>query len=172
MAIEINSVTNANIYADGASWLGKAKEVQLPENPFKMVDHEALGMAGMVELFAGLDKMEATLQWNSIYAQALAKATNPNQPINLQVRANMRQRTSAGLTDEVPVVATLTAQPKNLPAMNFKQHENVELESKFNVSYFKLEVDGVSIYEVDLLANIFKIDGVDILAKYRANLGV
>lgn len=171
MGIQVNSVTNANIYADGQNWIGKAKEVQLPEQAYKMVDHEALGMVGMVELFAGLDKMEATLQWNSLYFDALVKAVNPNAPINLQVRANMRQRASTGLLDEVPIVITMTGQPKNIPGMNFKQHENVELETKFNVTYYLLEIDGNAVVECDLFANIFKVNGVDLLAKYRANIG-
>lgn len=172
MAVQINSLTNVNIYVDGNNYIGKAKEVQVPEQAFKMVDHEALGMVGMVELFAGLDKMEATIQWNSTYADALAKAVNPNQPLNMQVRGNLRVRDSTGLVDEQAVVITMNAQPKNMPGMNFKQHENVELESKFNVSYYLLSINGEEIYEIDLLANVFRVNGVDIMAKYRQNLGL
>lgn len=171
MAIQVNSVTNANIYADGGSWIGRAKEVQVPEIAYKFVDHEALGMVGMTELFAGIDKMEVTIQWNSMYADVLKKAANPNQPIRLQVRSNLRVESSAGLVDEQPVAIFLTCRPKNMPGFNFKQHENVEAESKLNVTAYRLEINNEIIVEIDVLANIFKVGGVDLLAKYRRNIG-
>jgi P2 family phage contractile tail tube protein len=48
----------------------------------------------------------------------------------------------------------------------------VELETDFAVYYCKLEIDGEAIVEIDVLANIYKVAGVDKLAKYRANLGI
>jgi uncharacterized protein len=169
--IQINSITNANIYLDGVNFIGRAKEIQVPEATYKFVDHEALGMVGMTELFAGIEKMEATIQWNAPYTDALKKLANPNQPVLLQARASMRQSNSAGLIDEVPVICTLSVVPKNLPGMTFKQQENVELETKLNVTYYKLEIDGEAIAEIDVLANIFKVGGVDLLAKYKRNIG-
>jgi uncharacterized protein len=171
MAIQVNSLTNANIYADGSNFIGRAKEIQLPEVAFKQVDHEALGMVGMTELFAGIEKMEATIMWNSAYPDALRKFSNPNAAVQLQARANMRIEASTGLVDEVAVVIDMTARPKNMPGYNFKQHENVELETKLNITYISIKIDGEVISEVDILANIFKVGGVDLLAKYRANTG-
>jgi P2 family phage contractile tail tube protein len=169
--IQINSITNANIYANGVGFLGRAKEVEIPEAAFKFVDHEALGMVGMTELFAGIEKMEATISWNSVYADALRIFSNPNEPILLQCRMSMRVSNSAGLVDEVPVIATLSVVPKNIPGLSLKQQENVELETKLNVTYYKLEIDGEAITEIDLLANIFKVNGVDLLARYKRNTG-
>lgn len=169
--ISVNSLTNANVYADGASWLGRASEVQVPEVAYKYADHEALGMVGSTELFAGIDKMETTITWNSLYPDTIKKMSNPNQPVKLQVRGSMRIENSAGLVDEQPVVVFLTCTAKNIPGMNFKQHENVTLESKLNTTYFRMEVDGEAIVEFDVMANIFKVGGVDIMAKYRRNIG-
>ena len=169
--IQVNSITNANIYLDGGNFIGRAKEVQVPEAAYKFVDHEALGMVGMTELFAGIEKMECTVQWNAPYADALKKLTNPNQPVLMQVRANMRESNSAGLVGEVPVICTMSVVAKNIPGFNFKQHENVELETKLNVTYYKLEIDGEAVTEIDVLANIFKVDGVDLLANYKRNIG-
>lgn len=169
--IEIHSVTNANVYVDGVTFIGKAKEIDVPEATYKMVDHEALGMIGMTELFAGIEKMEATIMWNSIYGDAIKKLMNPNQPVLLQARANKRISNSSGLVGEVPVVLTMSARPKNAPGFNFKQQENVEAETKLNITAIKLEIDSEIIYDIDLLANIFKVDGVDILAQYKRNIG-
>ena len=66
----------------------------------------------------------------------------------------------------------MTAMYKDFPMGNFKQHDNVEAESNLSVTYCKLVINGVEISEIDVLANIYKVNGVDMLANYRANLGI
>jgi len=34
-----------------------------------------------------------------------------------------------------------------------------------------MEIDGVEVFEVDVMNNIYKVDGVDIMQQYRANIG-
>ena len=60
--IEINKLTNANVYLDGVNLLGRAEEVQLPQIKHKMAEHKALGMVGSAEFFAGIDKMECKIK--------------------------------------------------------------------------------------------------------------
>ena len=43
--IAINRITNANVYIDGASLLGRAEEVELPQIKAKMSEHKALGLS-------------------------------------------------------------------------------------------------------------------------------
>jgi hypothetical protein len=54
---------------------------------------------------------------------------------------------------------------------NYKQNDNVELESELAVTYIKLEIDGVEKLEADAMANIFKVNGQDQFANYRNNIG-
>lgn len=75
--IEINRITNANIYLDGANLLGRAEEVKLPDVSMTMQEHKALGMVGKVELPAGFDKLEGEIKWNSFYRDAMLSAANP-----------------------------------------------------------------------------------------------
>ncbi len=170
--IQINRLTNANIYINGTSLLGRAEEVNLPAIKHKMVEHKALGMVGSAEFFAGIEKMEAKVKWNSFYPEVMKGAANPFQAAKIQVRASLETYTSDGRTEEVPVVCHLTAAYKDFPMGNFKQHDNVEVESNLTVYYCKLEINGETIMEIDVLANIFKVDGDDMLANYRANLGI
>lgn len=169
--VTIKRVTNANLYLDGNSLLGKAEEVSLPEVKFKMSEHNGLGMIGDVELPSGIEKMEAKVKWNSFYEDVLLKVSNPFKPLSFQVRASRETYGSAGRSAEEPIVAYITGQPKSFPAGNFKKHDNVEAESTFTVTYYKLVVNSVEIVEIDVMSNIFKINGVDQLATYRANIG-
>jgi P2 family phage contractile tail tube protein len=169
--IEINRLTNANIYIDGNSLLGRAEEIQLPQIKSLMQEHKALGMVGKAEFFAGLDKMDAKIKWASMYADVLAKAANPMKTVQLQVRASLETYEANGRTTEAPVVAMLTGAFKTLPMGTYKQHENSEFETEMSVYYAKLTVGGTDIVEIDVLANIYKVSGVDVLATYRANIG-
>jgi uncharacterized protein len=171
MGITVNRLTNANIYIDGNSQLGKAEEVNLPDITFMLSEHKALGMIGKFELFSGIDKMEATIKWNAFYIDVLKQFANPRKTLKLQVRSSLESHDSSGLVSEVPCVAYLTVQPKNFPAGNYKQHDNVEATSKLTCTAYKLEIDGQDVVEFDALANIYSVDGVDIFANYRSNIG-
>lgn len=170
-SISVNRMTNANVYVDGSSQLGKVEEINLPDITNMMAEHKALGMVGKVELFSGIDKMEATLKWNAFYADVLTKFADPRKALKLQVRSSLETHDSSGLVAEVACVAYLTGQPKNFPAGNFKQHDNVEATSKMTITAYKLEIDGVPVVEFDAMANIYMVDGVDIFTTYRANIG-
>lgn len=171
MAIQVNRLTNANVYVNGTSQLGKAEEVNLPDITFMLSEHKALGMVGKFELFSGIDKLEATIKWNAFYADILKKFADPRKVMKLQVRASLETYDSNGLVGEVPCVAYLTVQSKNFPAGNYKQHDNVEATSKLTCTAYKLEIDGAEVIDYDALANVYSVDGVDIFANYRANIG-
>ncbi|MCO2667078.1 phage major tail tube protein, partial [Pseudomonas aeruginosa] len=48
--VQINRITNANVYLSNNSMLGKAEEIKLPDIQAIMAEHKALGMIGKVEL--------------------------------------------------------------------------------------------------------------------------
>ncbi|MGE4402849.1 MAG: phage major tail tube protein [Desulfobulbus sp.] len=171
MGITINRITNANVYVDGNSLLGKVEECKLPEIKITLSEHKTLGMQGKLEFPSGIDKMEATFKWNSLYADVLIKVANPFQAAEVQVRGSLETYANAGRIEEVPVVAYLTGTFTKFPMGGFKQHDNVEAETSMSVKYAKLELNGQEILEVDALANIYKAGGVDLLATYKTNIG-
>ena len=169
--ISVNRVTNANIYIDGDSFLGKVEEITLPDLKPMMSEHKALGLVGKFELPSGFEKMEGKVKFNSKYPAVATKFANVYGFMQIQVRANIEVISSSGRT-EVPYVCSLTIQSKKYQLGGFKQHDNVESESDFNVLYVKETIDGQVKLEFDVLSNIYKVDGVDLLAKYNKNLGV
>jgi len=171
MAVEVKRITNGNVYIDGKSFLGKASEVKAPDIVATLTEHAALGMVGKLELPSGLDKMGMSIKWNSIYDDVLLKAGNPFRAVQLQIRASQETYAGQGRTKEVAVVVYLTGQFKKLPGGGFKQHDNVEAETELVVTYYRLNIDGNDIVEIDVLANIWKVGGEDILARYRSNIG-
>jgi Bacteriophage tail tube protein len=171
MDISVNRITNANIYIDGAGLLGRAEEIQVAQPKHVMVDHKGLGMAGVAEFWAGVDKLEAKIKWASLYPEALAAVGSPFQSHMLQVRGNIEQYTSQGRSAELPVVYLMTGVFKDAGAFNFKQHENVDTTSVIAVYHSELYVAGAQIHLYDVMANIYVVNGVDQLAQFRSNIG-
>lgn len=169
--IKINRLTNANIYMDGNNLLGRAEEINLPMIKHKMVEHKALGMIGTAEFFSGIDKLESKIKWNSLYPEVLQKAANPFKTVQLQARASLETYNSLGKLAEVPAIAYLSGTFKEFPLGNIKAGDNAEYETTMSVNYAKLIVNGTEIFEIDILENIYKVDGIDIMQNYRNNIG-
>lgn len=170
--IQVNRITNANVYLNGASLLGKAEEVVLPEIKATMSDHKALGMVGMLELPTGLDKLEAKIKWNSFYSDVLKSTHNIYEATALTIRTSLETYEGNARVAQVPVRVFLRGNFKGSGAATLKKQDNIELEATFNATYYKLEIGTDTIVEYDALANIYIVDGVDLLAEYRANLGI
>jgi hypothetical protein len=169
--IQINSLTNANIYIDGAGLLGRAEEIQIPHPRHKMIDYKGLGMAGSAELWGGVEKLEAKIKWASFDADSIRLAASPFQSHQFQVRGNIEQYTSQGRSAQLPVVYLMTGVFKDAGAPLFKKGQMVATESAISVQHCELYVSGAQIYLYDVFANIYVVGGADQLATFRANIG-
>lgn len=172
MANVINKVTNANIYADGANLLGKADEMDLPTVKAKQAAHSPMGTMGELEYPSGFEKMEAKIKWNSYYPEVMKKFSNIYQSVKLQVRFSIEQYEGGSRTGQIPGIAYITCRSNDIAGGKFKSKDNVELETNLSVTYYKLELNGEEIIEFDAEANIYIVDGVDLLATYRSHLGI
>ncbi|WP_197329529.1 phage major tail tube protein [Ralstonia syzygii] len=169
--IEINRITNANIYVAGNSLLGRAEEVKLPDIAAIMAEHKALGMVGKIELPSGFDKLEGEVKWNSLYKEVAKTVANPFKAVQLQCRSSIETYGAQGRIQEVALVTYLTVMFKKNPLGTLKPHENAEFGSAFGATYIKQVVDGEEVLELDYLANIFRVGGEDMLADFRNNIG-
>ncbi len=168
--IEVQKITQAVVYLEGKSMLGKCETIDLPDLKFIFDEFKALGMIGKMELPTnGIDKLEGKMKMNSLYADVARKLT-PFKFVQLQARSSVSVFNSMGRSSEVPLVTFLTASVKNMPLGKYGDHKNVDFEYDLNVTYVKQILDGVEILEYDAMANIFKIGGEDMLADYRSNV--
>ena len=169
--IQLNRVTNANIYVDGNCLLGKAEEIKLPDITAMMSEHKALGMVGKIELPSGFEKLEGEIKWNSFYRDVWLKMNNPYSMVQLQVRSSVETYGAMGRMQQQPLVTFLSVMFKKNPMGTFKQNDNAEFSSSFACYYIKQQLAGEDMLELDVLANIYKVGGVDQLDIYRNNIG-
>ena len=71
-----------------------------------------------------------------------------------------------------PVVVTLRGSLKEVDMGDWKAGDKAEIKHTVGVTYYKLEVDGRLIYEIDPVGMKRVIDGVDQLAAQRSALGL
>lgn len=172
MAITISKVQDANIYVNGTSTHGQASEVSLPDITFNKGEYNALGLVGTPKFFNGIDAMEATIKWNYPEEAIQIALANPRKSVDLMVRSNKAIYRDGDLDDEQPVVVYLRGTSSKHPTGSFKAKEDTELETTLDITYIKQEVAGREIIEVDVLNNIFRINGEDQLKVYKQNLGI
>ena len=171
MNIQINSLTNANVYIDGVGLLGRAEEIEIPQPRHRMIDYKGLGMAGTTELWGGVDKLEAKIKWASFDAETLTMSASPFQTHSFQVRGSLEQYTSQGRSAQLPVVYLMTGVFKDAGSANLKHQQMVETNSTISVYHCELYVAGTQIYLYDVFANVYVVGGVDQLSTFRTNLG-
>lgn len=165
----INCITNANAYLGTNKLAGKLDELELPAVKLKMQEVTALGIYGTTEIPCGLEKMEAKFKWNAIYAEEWKKE-NPMQTTRVIVKANMTITDASGVKKNAKVTATMGGLFKELPTGSVKPGEKMDgAEHLMAVSYYKLEVDGSDVYEIDVFNNIFKQGGKDLLSEFNSN---
>ena len=169
--MKVTKVYDANIFVNNTSTHGQASEVTPPTLTAVMADSKAMGMAGSLELFNGFDKMETTIKWTYPDSDTQKVFANFRKPIDLMIRSS-KAECETGEIVEVPIVMYVKGYSKTHPAGTFKAKEDTELESSLAVNYYRLEIDGDPIVEVDVMNNIYKVGGEDLLAERRQNLGI
>lgn len=172
MGLKIQTLYDANTYLNGENYYGRMEEVTLPDLKWKMTDHKAMGMGGAIELPAGNDKMEMKLKLNSLYESAMTAFANPYVEQLIILRGNVQVWEGNDMVGEKAAVAFIRGKSKGLPPIGLKHQDNPDLETTIAVTAYKLEVDGVELFDVDYLQQKFVVDGVDLWAQRRANLGI
>ncbi len=168
---EINRITNGNVYINGENFLGRCEEATLPDVKQKETEHKGLGMVGTIMLPSGLEAMTAKLKMASFYPDVVIQAGNPNIGAVVQVRANLETWESEVLLLQQALVALLVGRFTNFPFGTIKSKDNAEYELNMTVTRAVLTLDGVPLYEVDIMNNIWIVNGIDLLAAYRLNIG-
>ena len=172
MAKQINKLLNANIYLEDKSWAGRADEIELPVLKYLFADHGPLGQFGKTSYPSGAEQMECKIKWNGPYPEVQKRMANPFKALRIMARGSMDVYEGSDRVAQQPYTCYITGNSKSVPLGNLKQNENAEFESELAVSYVKLEINKLPILEFDAENNILIVDGEDLLADWRENLGL
>lgn len=170
MGFSIRKLVNANVYLNGVNYAGMASEVTLPEVKAVTKDHQPSSLAGKMKVPMGLDEMSLVIKGDFDPAFTAACADIYHLQL-LQIRCNLPGYDETGRAMEQCVVAHIRAIPTGSKPGAVKGQESSEQEYNFNVWAYKLEVDGVPLFDIDLTTNKHQVLGKNLLSTANDNLG-
>ena len=160
---------NFDLFQDGVSWLGQIPSVTLPKLTRKMEKYRAGGMGGSVSIDFGQDDMEASFTAGGmLYSALVAYGATTHDAVMLRF-AGAYQAEDTGSYDSVEVV--MRGRYSEIDFGDGKTDTDTEHKFTFPLSYYKLRVNGVDLIEIDTVANIFNVNGMDIAAAQRNAIG-
>ena len=169
---KIEAIQIAKIHANGVSLGGLTAEITLPNITAMMGDYTGLGLFGSTALFTGVEKLEGSIKFNTTNAVILEHFGKLSKSTQMQCRSVKRIQDANGITAAIPVIWELTIQMKSVPmGTTIKAQELASFEAEFVCNSLKCTENGVSILEIDVAANIYKINGVDEWASVNSILG-
>ena len=162
-------VTNFNLFVDGKGKAGLAEEVTMPDVVAATEEYQGGGMAAPIDILMGtLEKMDADFTMKGMDADTLKLfGVVEGNDVPLTFRGALHGEGGA----VEPMVATMRGVITKVELGSLKVGENTT-KFNMNVRYFKLELNGEVIYDIDVMTNTVIINGVDQTADIRSALGL
>ncbi|WP_046059708.1 phage major tail tube protein [Paracidovorax citrulli] len=163
-------LTHFALFQDGVSHVGEVPEVTPPKLTRKMEDYRSGGMNLPVKADYGMEPME--MEWTAAgYMRDLFTSWGaPRHDAVLLRFVGALQRDDAESVDSIEIV--VRGRHSELDPGNAKAAEQTAFKVKSALSYYKLIMNGETLIEIDAVALVENVGGVDRLAQVRAILGV
>jgi P2 family phage contractile tail tube protein len=163
---------NLNLFNDAYSYVGVVKSVTLPPLGRKMESYRGGGMNGPVKADLGFSDDGIQFEWKTggldLIALRQFGAVNAS---GIALRfAGAFQQDDTGDVSAVEVV--MRGRHETIEMGDNQPGEDTEHSITTTCSYYKLIVDNEEIIEIDLLNFIENVNGVDMLEKQRAAIGL
>ncbi|WP_315709000.1 phage major tail tube protein [Brenneria uluponensis] len=161
-----------NLFIDGDNYFGQVPEITPAKLSRKMEDYQGAGMPGSVAIDFGFEAsaldMEITV--GGIDAGLLKKTGNASAD-GVQIRfAGSYQDESTG--DPVPCEIQARGRFTEVDQGSAKVGDDTSHKYTLKNTYYKMTINSEEVIEVDVLNMVYKVGGVDMLEKHRANLGL
>lgn len=157
---------NFNTFVDGDNYAGQVGELSLPKLAQKVEQWRGGGMLAEVDVAMGLEKLEMEEKYGGIVVGVL-RSFGAVGADSTMVRFVGAYQGDAGIVAAELVVRGMVTE---IDPGSAKAGDNTEWTVKRTLSYLKWTINGRVEVEIDVLNNIFIVDGVDLMAGIRAAL--
>jgi len=161
-----------NLFNEGESYMGQTGEVTIPKLARKLENWRGGGMNGNVKYDLGLGDDITEFNWKLGGIDPLVlKQFGAITVAAIGLRfAGSYQRDDTGETSALEIV--VRGRHEEIDFGNQKSGDDTEKSIKTIWSYYKLSIDGEVLIEIDIPGQIEKVNGVDLLAAHKANIGL
>ena len=170
MADIAQQIQNLNVFFNDGDWAGRIEGYTPPELSSQVEEYRASGMHGSVALRTGQDLMESEVVFKGHHREVYASWGLADSTVQtIEVRGALQNYTgevkSIIFTHTGPIVKVMGDQIQG-------QGEVPEMTVTQNPHYLKIEYDGATVIEIDVLNAVQNVDGVDQLEAVRGALGL
>jgi P2 family phage contractile tail tube protein len=159
-----------NLFLNGENFVGQVTEVTLPKLSRKMEGYRGGGMNGEVDVDLGMEKLEMAFTCGGMMREILLSFGAATHDAELLRFAGAYQREDSEEVDAVEV--TVRGRHKEIDMGDAKSGDDTEFKVSSSLSYYKFEMNGETLIEIDVVNMIENIGGMDRLAKFRAAIGL
>lgn len=161
-----------NIFNDGNSHQGEATTVTLPNLTRKLESFRAAGMDGPAKADLGMGDDGIIIKykvggWSLLTLRQYGAVRADG--VMLRFMGSV-QRDDTGEVSAVEVV--VRGRHEEINFGDSTPGEDTEHDITSTCTYYRLVVDGEDIIEIDILNFVCIVDGVDLLAEHRRNIGL
>jgi P2 family phage contractile tail tube protein len=159
-------IKNFNAFVDGVSYFGLCSEAKLPQPKIQTEAHRGSGMDAPVGVDMGMEAMSAEMTFSE-WRPELAKKLGRQE--RFVMRPGQQSATDFSAT---PIIATMGGLLTVTDYGDLKPGTNSPFKLTMDVRYYRLEIDGVEMLEIDIVNAVRRIGGVDQLAEIRRAMGI
>lgn len=161
---------NFNLFINGTSYMGEVTEVTLPKLSRKMEEYLAGGMSGPVEVDLGNEKLEMQWKAGGLLVDVIKQyGVTTHNGVQLRFAGAFQNDDIEGTT---AVEVLVSGRHKEIDMGSAKVGDDTEHQYTTNCSYYKLEVDGETLLEIDFVNCVLIVGGEDRMASIRAAIGL
>lgn len=153
-------LVDAEIYFNGANNLAGIGEVELPKIEIPTFTVEQLGMGGALDvpLIGHFNKLEAKIKIDCI-DESIADLTNKKSILIECKGAAQKMDKSTQSPELYGIDATFKGLIKSIDGPKLKTGNKLEASIDLSLTYYKLEMNGKEILEIDILNNLTNLHG-------------
>ncbi|CAN0626428.1 Phage major tail tube protein [Burkholderia multivorans] len=160
---------NCSLSVDGRGYAGRAPSMTPPKLKIKTDDYRAGGMDATIKVDQGMEALDAAFAMASLEYDVLKFfGLLDGNAFNGVFRAAFKDRSGKVKAAAVYVRGIL----HEVDPGEWKPGEKGEMKYSVGCDYYKMEIDGAVVHEIDILACKRIINGVDQLAEVRKALGM
>lgn len=168
MAMLPQILFNMALAVGGVSLRGDVPSFTLPKLKIKTEGYRTGGMDAEIDMDMGLEKLESSFVTYGIRKEVMKYVGLMDGEGTTAV---FRGSFANSDKSTVGVIVTTRGRIVEWDPGDWKPGEKAENKYAYSLTYYKLEIDGAVMYEIDPINMVRIVDGVDQLAEHRTNLG-
>ncbi|MEK4713474.1 phage major tail tube protein [Sporosarcina sp. FSL K6-5500] len=165
-------LTNYSAFLNGTDFLGTV-DLELPSLEALTDTVKGAGIAGEIDspVIGHYGSMTTKLNWRTLNGSSVTLAAQKTHALDFRGSQQI-YNAGNGAYEHQGVKVTLRAIPKTLESGKFEVGATTGTANELEVVYYKLEIDGKKLIEIDKFNFISFVDGLDALEEVRKNLGL